>query len=181
MSSKRITIDEAAVSLGKSKRTLERWKAKGTAGFYLLAGIIYVDLEELKSSQGQSSKTPVKKFGDTTSPTTDIADKNHVGQEDSSENIGLLEAKRRKEVAVARIKETELAKLQSKLVEKELVLKLFRSAGHAVRSRAMALPARLSGKLCRIKDTRKMAKELQLEMRNLCKAFENEFGEFNRA
>lgn len=173
MAQKRLTIEQAAKSLGKTRRTLERWKAKGADGFEMLSGIIYVDLEKLESWRGSSFKTPPKNFTHTTPTTPDTADMSDVA---SGKTVTFEEARRRKELAMARKHEFDLEQKKGDFIHRDELLDLMNRIGQMLKAKIIAQPSRLCATFADIEDARELHMLWEKEQWELLNSISEEFG-----
>ena len=173
MAHNRLTIEEAANKLGKSRRTLERWKAKGADGFEMLAGVIFVDVPALEKWRGSKQKTPAKNFTHTTPATSDRNDKRDVVP---GEECSFQEARRRKELAMARKHEFDLEQKKGEFIHRDKLLDLMSKIGQTLKGKLTAQPSRLCARFADIEDARELQREWDKEQWELLNSISKEFG-----
>ena len=176
MAEKRLTIEEAAEKLGKSRRTLERWKAKGADGFELIAGIIFVDVDALLVWRGNRAKTQSKNFTHTTPMTSDSADKSVVASSKDGDNCSFQEARRRKELAMARKHEFDLELKKGEYLHRDQLLDMMNQIRQTLKAKLTAQASRLCARFADIEDARELHMEWDQEQWEILNSLSEEFG-----
>lgn len=96
----------------------------------------------------------------------------------SSEGFGIIEAKRRGEVAKAMLAEVKLKKELKQVVPIDKVVECFARAGQIFKAKALAIPNRLSSKVARKKNPIEVHQLLEREMRAMLKETTDQFRNF---
>jgi hypothetical protein len=155
-------IFEAAQIMERSEFTLKKWKREGAPGFSVVDGASMVDIETLKK---WLDTQPKKKNYHT-------PNRQHEEKSEEAEPVTLLEAKRRKELALALRNEIAVAQLQGQLISKEEVEEGRVRRIQAVRGALMSLPGKLSGALA-MRNADEIYEVLEGEIRQICEGFAN--------
>lgn len=174
----RIGIQEAAAALGRSRRCLDRWREAGSPGFFDEGGVTVVEVEAVKGwalSQGrklagkkkrkaQKSNAPadadVRADAGEASTRVDPAPE-PAGDEVQAEDVSYLEARRRKELAQAKIRELQALKLAGELLPRAEVEAAALKRVKAARLVLISIPGRLADRLAGEDDAIKIEEMLE--------------------
>ena len=166
-----VTMNEAADILGRTTRCLRNWQKAGCPGFVKNGDVLEVSISKVKAWV----KSTGRKLNKTASARARVTG-TMVLSKDDQEAISITEARRRKELALARKHEWDLQVKKGQYIHRDELLDLMNRIGNTLKSKIIAQPSRLCARFADIDDARELQKEWDAEQWSLLNSISDEFG-----